>query len=174
MLFIGQFIKCVLEHLDYATVHDITYFLMMLWKQTNCEKKHLSLNRCSHSASHSGFIVTCWHWDDCSVGTDCTMTRSVPCGPCDDIICWLCDPKLCNPLLLSPFNCGLVCVPLWCRTEAWGRAIHAWLSWRWELHYCDWDRPNTCFCSSEQVEFEEAGTGSSRGGRLGYKWKHFF
>lgn len=102
------------------------------------------------------------------------MTRSVPCGPCDDIICWLCDPKLCNPLLLSPFNCGLVCVPLWCRTEAWGRAIHAWLSWRWEPHYCVWVRPNTCFCSSEQVEFEEAGTGSSRGGRLGYKWKHFF
>lgn len=79
----------------------------------------------------------------------------------------------CVILLLSPLNCGLVCVPLWCRTEAWGRAIHARLSWRWELHYCDWDRPNTCFYSSEQVEFEEAGTGSGRGGRLGYKWKHF-
>lgn len=36
------------------------------------------------------------------------------------------------------------------------------------------ERPNACFCSSEQVEFLEAGTGSSCGGRLGYKWKHFF
>lgn len=72
------------------------------------------------------------HWHHVWVGTVCTKTRSVPHGPCDDIICWLCDPKLCNPPLLYHFNCGLVYVALsgvhCCLTEAWGRAIHACLS----------------------------------------------
>lgn len=56
--------------------------------------KYLLLNRCSHSVTQSGFIV--WWWPrlhQYSMYQD----RLVPCGPSNDIICWLFDPQLCNP-----------------------------------------------------------------------------
>lgn len=121
-----------------------------------------------------------WHvtdWNHGWASTVCTRTRLVLHGPCDDIICWLRDRKLCNPPLLCHFQLWpCLCASLWYSSVSdWGLVPgYSWLCLSWGVR-------TALFCLKQlkhlysigKVEFKEAGAGNSWASRLGYKWKHF-